>query len=476
MSFFGNNVIIAGPKSVVSLTWDASGTIPLTDGSGSWNATGGTNWAYGGSPPVLGAWKSGAIAVFGVQGGIAGTITVGTVSANGITFNAAFSGNYTLSGGTLTLTGTNPTIKTNVNGTIGSVIAGTAGLIKNGSGTLTLSGANTYTGPTTLNNGTILVVQDSNLGNGGALVVNNSSTLQIGDLVSNNPLVLTLNRALTLNDNSSLNFTGTAGDKTIAGIVSGPTTSAISWKNITSSSKNDSKNLILSNTGNTFNGTLNIAVSGSSPTDWGLYAANIGDSASPIVLGDGSDAGCLYWTGAAKTFSNRQFVLNGGTSAGGRIANNGTGPLTITKDLLVTAAGQKNLRLRGSNGDRNIFAGSISDGTNAVIGLVKEGNGFWVLSGTNTYTGATSITDGGTLAVTKFVSAPTKVLQVNFTSSAMAVFFTGSGPVAGETYKVFTGPTTNTYSSGNILLSFNGSAVPGRSATYDSTTSTVTIV
>ncbi|MEI6239928.1 MAG: autotransporter-associated beta strand repeat-containing protein [Planctomycetia bacterium] len=157
-------------------TWDASGGAPLDDGSGSWNATGGTNWFNG---TTYGAWgnTSADTATFGVGNGAAGTITVGSVTTNGITFNAAGSGNYTLSSGTVTLAGTTPTITVNTGGTtsLTSVLAGSAGLTKSGTGTLLLGTANTYTGTTTISQGTLRVTSASNtLGNGttGAVVLN----------------------------------------------------------------------------------------------------------------------------------------------------------------------------------------------------------------------------------------------------------------------------------------------------------------
>lgn len=162
-------------------TWDASGGAPLADGAGNWNASGGTNWFDG---TAYGAWGnlSTDSATFGVGSGAAGTVTVGGVTADAITFNAPGSGNYTLSSGTITLAGTTPTITVNATGTstISSVLAGSAGLTKTGAGTLSLGTANTYTGTTTISQGVVRVTALANtLGNGstGSVVLNGGGIL-----------------------------------------------------------------------------------------------------------------------------------------------------------------------------------------------------------------------------------------------------------------------------------------------------------
>ena len=156
--------VAAGSTHAVDYTWDASGGAPADDGSGNWDATGGTNWFDG---STYGAWGNTTSdrAIFGVGSGAAGTITVGTVNANGIIFNAPGSGNYTLSGGTITLGGT-PTITANSSATIASTIAGAVTLTKQGVGVLTLSGPNTYSVGTELMAGTISVSDLSGIGSG----------------------------------------------------------------------------------------------------------------------------------------------------------------------------------------------------------------------------------------------------------------------------------------------------------------------
>ena len=68
----------------------------------------------------------------------------------------------------------------NANNTISGVISGTgtSSLRKIGTGTLTLSGANTYTGGTTLREGTVAVSAESNLGDGAGDLVFDGGALQ----------------------------------------------------------------------------------------------------------------------------------------------------------------------------------------------------------------------------------------------------------------------------------------------------------
>src|SRR5262245_21220420 len=102
--------IWAASAGAQTLTWDASGANPgaPTDGGGNWNTTTNANWSDGVSDFT---WVNGGIAAIG-NGGTAGTITIndgsGTVTANGINFNAVGSGNYTVAASgpaTLTLAG-----------------------------------------------------------------------------------------------------------------------------------------------------------------------------------------------------------------------------------------------------------------------------------------------------------------------------------------------------------------------------------
>ncbi len=136
-----------GPAGAGSRSWNASGVgASPTDGSGAWNTTvTNTNWLNG-STPVVWVNANNDVAVIGA-GGTAGTITLGSpITCGGLTFNAT-SGNYTITGNTLTFSGAGTyynEITAYQPATISSTIAATTAFVfTKGTVTLALSGTNT---------------------------------------------------------------------------------------------------------------------------------------------------------------------------------------------------------------------------------------------------------------------------------------------------------------------------------------------
>jgi autotransporter-associated beta strand protein len=148
-----------------------------------------------------------------------------------------FTGNAVLSGGTRTLTGSTGTSVagtwTEFAGNLGEASAG-LGLIKAGTGTIVLSGASTYTGPTTVSAGRLLITKAAGLYNGQTnfwndtnLSVASGATLALGvgqDGTSftsaHLDALLSLGSATTgFQSGSFVGLDSTAGDFTYSGTI-----------------------------------------------------------------------------------------------------------------------------------------------------------------------------------------------------------------------------------------------------------------
>nr|WP_197489618.1 autotransporter-associated beta strand repeat-containing protein [Martelella sp. AD-3] len=158
--------IIASPPGGQQLFWH-----PLTPpgpnnfgGSGTWDAATTMSWAdSSGQPPLL--WSEADIAVFTQTGGTVTVDSTAPISINGMQFTVT---GYELRGtdatSTLTLDATPGAVSISVSGTATDnakvgVILGDGGnavpLSKTGTGTLILTAANTYSGGTTVSEGTL---------------------------------------------------------------------------------------------------------------------------------------------------------------------------------------------------------------------------------------------------------------------------------------------------------------------------------
>ena len=116
----------------------------------------------------------------------------------------------------------------------------------------------------------------------------------------------------------------------------------------------------------------------------------------------------------------------------------GTGTLNITGGITGGAAGATVLTLAGSNTNANTVSGLIANGTATSVAMSKSGAGTWVLSGANTFTGATTITGGvlniqngaslgSTAAGTSVAGGAALQLQGGITVGAEALTLNGTG-------------------------------------------------
>jgi autotransporter-associated beta strand protein len=156
----------------------------------------------------------------------------------------------------------------------------------------------------------------------------------------------------------------------------------------------------------------------------------------------------------------------------GNVVNNGTltlGGLSHTINGLSGSgtidgiSGTPTLTV-GDNNATSSFSGVIQN-TSGTLSLTKIGTGSLTLTGINTYAGATSISVGS-IIVPKISGASTGT--ATFTNTTLSVSF-NVAPTAGMTFRYFPGTTTQTYAAVTLV------GATGRTGTYNSATSTLTI-
>lgn len=362
----GFTLINGGPSRTIDIVNSAAnvvfgGLVTSPDDSGFVKTGSGTLTLANGANDYIGVTtvNGGVLAVTKLADG-------GLVSSIGMSSSDA--ANLVLAGGTLNYLGATAgsdrglTLGTGGGGigvenagstlTLSGTVIGLGSLHKEGAGTLVLTGANTYSGGTTVNEGTLRAGSAQAFGSAsGFMTVNNGATLELGGFnvtvagLLGSGTVNLGNNTLTSSGGSANGFTGK-----ITG--TGGFTRTGSWTQTLSGCDND------------YTGKTTISGGGALSID------------------------C---------------IANGGVNSGIGASSNASANLVFNSGTLGYSGGSvktdRGFTLQGSGTINVAQAATTLEFTGQVVGaggLTKNGAGTLVLSGNNTYTGATAIS-GGTL-------------------------------------------------------------------------------
>ncbi|EBW2075484.1 AIDA autotransporter-like protein ShdA, partial [Salmonella enterica subsp. enterica serovar Krefeld] len=391
-----------------------------------------------------------------------------------------YTGGTTISGGTLVATNVDAlgsgdvtddaTLELNTGGTFDNAISGSGQVVKSGDKTLTLSGNNTYTGGTTISEGTLVASNVEALGTGD---VTDNATLEMntgGDfdnaISGSGQVVKSGDETLTLSGANS--YTGGT-------IISGGTLVATNVDALGTGDVTDNATLEL-NTGGTFDNAIggsgkveksgddaltlsgrNTYTGGTTINDGTLVATSVealgsGDVTNDAVLAlntGGDFANNIGGTGSVVKSGDETLTLSGSnTYTGGTLISSGT---LVANDVNALGTGDvtDNATLMLNTGGD--FINNIG-GTGRVE---KSGDDTLTLSGSNTYTGGTLIS-GGTLVASNVEALGSgdvtnnAVLELN-TGGTFDNAISGSGQVVKSGDETLTLSGANSYTGGTTI-------------------------
>lgn len=458
-----NTVLPSGTSALADGTYTIM-TYGAKTGAGSVLFANGTNTLGNATLAV----NAGNIQITVAGGGLNNSVWVGSSGTwdsgtnwnrNGTPGSAFVAGDFVLiddTGTTTTITSAAAVLPTSVTVnnstkafTISATIGGSTPVAKLGTNTLTLSGTNTYSGGTFIGGGRVGITANANLGDAAGTITFNG-----GELYITNDFSSARNVTLNAVAGNQVLLQGNA-DWTNSGTFTGD--GGITFRQ----NPNGGTSATLTSTANDFKGDLGIQANNGAMT---VRIRSIADSASAngnIVFGASTQNQIFEWDsagGSSLTLNNRAVEFAGDGNASGTIRNaNTTNAIIINTALVSTGTGVKTLTLDAVAGPTNVYDGSITDGTGGgSVALTKAGAGLWVLSGSNSYSGSTSI-NAGTLSLTGGNNRLPSTGTVAFTGASTLNIGSTSQTLAAVTVPNLAGFTSTINGSGGTLT-INGAS------------------
>ncbi|EAY3206993.1 autotransporter outer membrane beta-barrel domain-containing protein [Salmonella enterica] len=391
-----------------------------------------------------------------------------------------YTGGTTISGGTLVATNVDAlgsgdvtddaTLELNTGGTFDNAISGSGQVVKSGDETLTLSGTNTYSGGTLISGGTLVASNVEALGTGdvtndavlelntsgdfdnaisgsgqveksgdGTLTLSGSNTYTGGTLISGGTLVATNVEALGTGD--------VTDNATLALNTGGDFDNAISGSGKVEKSGDDALTLSGSNTYT--GGTLISSGTLVASNVEALGTGDVTDNATLELNTGGTFDNAISGSGQVVKSGDKMLTLSGANSySGGTLISDGT----------LVASNVESLGTGDVTNNATLELNTGGDFTNNISGsgqVVKSGDDALALSGANSYTGGTLISSG-TLVATNVDALGTgditdnAVLELN-TGGDFDNAISGSGQVVKSGDETLTLSGSNTYTGGTTI-------------------------
>ena len=282
------------------------------------------------------------LTVNGVINGTGGNLVSAGSGTTVLTADNTYTGTTTISAGTLQIGNATSTgslgsgavtndaalvFNRSGNFTLSNAISGSGSLAQSGSNTITIASANTYTGPTTVNSGTLLVSANQALGTAAAgTTVNSGAALHLSAVNYSTAEALSINGAGVGGTGSLYNVTGSS---TYAGQITAVTNATIGA----------ASGSVLTLTGGLVKDGTTLTVSGPGRVNVNTVGISGASANSDLIV----NAATLVTT-VASTYNGPTSVTNSGTL----VANNtsgsatGTGNVTVSSNSTLSGTGAVN--------------------------------------------------------------------------------------------------------------------------------------
>jgi fibronectin-binding autotransporter adhesin len=417
--------------------WDDVGA------TGNWNNSD-LNWDAGS------IWTNNNDAQFTGSGVGPITITqVGGVSANLLNFSA---NGYSVGGAEdLTLTGTaGVSVSSGFAATIGANIAGSAGLTKSGGGDLTINGNSTYSGTTTVNDGTLFHAGNLDLANNGAILVSGATAVL---------RTLTNTNGITVGSGSSVQtFTVQDGGQFLdfTAITLGSTATS-NGNSITFDGAGTLAQVIINTSGNK---NLKVGDAGDNNTltvsGGATFNFEKGNGTNVQIIGDqaGADNNSMVVTGAGSSYLTTAPLTVGNGGSGNSLQVLDGGSSTSQRLLIGNGAGTGNSVVVDGAGSL-VFVAPSSNGV-FTVGDTSSGNSLTAQNGGSAELNSTR--DNRLFAIGGSDGADNNVVTATGVDSSLNLSHTKLAISLGGTVIGATNVVTDSTGSGNRLDVLSGAS------------------